>query len=237
MLLDAGRQKAAGSASPHLMDLQGKRLAWANEPEKGARFNVGQVKDLSGGGDIPARGLFEKKITKIRPSHLLILLTNHKPHADPNDTAFWARLRFIAFYVHFVDNPQKENERKIDTALQQTLENEASGILAWLVRGCLAWQEQGLATPQSVLDEGTIYREEEDVIKNFLDEYCILKSDARVKASSLYEAYDKWCKDSNMHPLNAMNFGLMLKKKNLSKIRSNEGLVYQGIGLRELDIV
>jgi len=158
------------------MDLQGKRLAWANEPEKGARFNVGQVKDLSGGGDIPARGLFEKKITKIRPSHLLILLTNHKPHADTHDTAFWTRLRFIAFNMHFVSNPQEENERSIDTNLWRTLEQETSGILAWLVRGCLSWQEEGLNTPQSVLDDGKTYREEEDVIKNFLDDCCIIKS-------------------------------------------------------------
>jgi putative DNA primase/helicase len=231
VLLDTGKIKPAGSATPHLCDLQGKRLAWANEPDKGARFNIGQIKDLSGGGKIPTRGLFERKITKIDPTHLLILLTNHKPHADANDSAFWDRLRLITFNMRYVDNPKESNERKKDPMLWKTLQAEAPGILAWLVRGCLEWQKQGLNTPQSVLNDGNKYREDEDFLQLFISECCIVKSDAKVKSSTLYETYSNWCKKGNIYLFNSTNFGLQLGKKKFEKKRLENGWHYLGIGI------
>src|SRR5207302_7016661 len=122
----------------------------------------------------------------------LILLTNHKPHADANDAAFWDRLRFVTFNMRFVDDPQAPNEREKDLTLWSQLGEEASGILAWLVRGCLDWQKNGLRTPESVLSAGTTYKNEEDTLKTFLDECCIVKEGARTKASTLYETYKTW---------------------------------------------
>lgn len=231
VLLDTGRGHSAGAPTPHLSDLQGRRLAWASEPEKGARFNVGQIKELSGGGDIATRGLHEKKITKLKPSHLLLLLTNHKPHADANDAAFWARLRLITFNMRFVDDPQTPNERKKDLTLWSQLADEASGILAWLVCGCLDWQKNGLDTPQSVLNAGTAYRNEEDTLKVFLDECCIIKEDAKVKASKLYDAYKTWAQHGNLHIMNKTVFGLQLGKKKFVKTQTMHGIFYHGLGL------
>jgi putative DNA primase/helicase len=231
VLLEAGRTRSAGAPTPHLSDLQGKRLAWANEPEKGARFNVGQIKDLSGGGEIPTRGLHEKKITKIQPSHLLILLTNHKPHADANDAAFWDRLCLITFNIRFVDNPIEPNERKKDTTLWVKLEEEAPGILAWLVRGSLEWQQQGLNTPQSVLQAGENYRKEEDTLRLFLEECCIISADKQVKAQALYEAYQTWARSGNLHVMTKTAFGLQLGKKKFTKVKGMYGIFYHGLGL------
>jgi putative DNA primase/helicase len=72
------------------------------------------------------------------PSHLLILLSNHKPRADANDPAFWDRLYPIIFTVRVVHNPRLSNERHKDRHLGHALEQEASGILTGLVRGRLA---------------------------------------------------------------------------------------------------
>lgn len=237
VLLATDKGKSAGAATPHLSDLQGKRLAWANEPEKGARFNIGQIKDLSGGGDIPTRGLFEKKITKIKPSHLLILLTNHKPQADANDAAFWDRLRLVTFNMRYVDNPVEKNERKKDASLWTALEAEAAGIVAWCVRGGLDWQQNGLATPDSVLQDGKNYREEEDIIHMFLSECCILKNGATVKAGTLYDAYVAWAKGSpHTYVFNRTQLGLELKKKKFEKTPpGRSGVIYKNIGLLSAD--
>ena len=235
ILLDMGRQKTAGSATPHLCDLHGKRIAWANEPEKGARFNVSQVKDLSGGGEIPVRPLYAKDYYKIKPTHLLVLLTNHKPHADASDSAFWDRLRLITFNMRFVDNPQDTNERSKDAKLWDTLEREAAGILAWLVRGCLEWQRSGLATPAQVLDAGKAYREEEDNIALWMSERCTTANPKdRTKAKELYTDYAEWCKAGNMKAFNSMNFGLLLAKR-FQKAKTNQGIIYIGIRLLPLD--
>jgi len=231
VLLDAGRGHSAGAPTPHLSDLQGRRLAWASEPEKGARFNVGQIKELSGGGDIATRGLHEKKISKMKPSHLLLLLTNHKPHADANDTAFWDRLRLVTFNIRFVDNPKATNERKKDMTLWSKLRDETSGILAWLVRGCLEWQDKGLDTPQSVLVAGTAYRDEEDTLKTFLDECCVAHENTKVKASAVYEAYKTWAQAGNLYVMNKTVFGKELGKKKFAKTQNMHGIFYQGLGL------
>jgi putative DNA primase/helicase len=232
VLLDSGKLRPAGLATPHLCDLQGKRLAWASEPDKGARFNVGQIKELSGGGDIPVRGLFEKKMSKIKPSHLLILLTNHKPHADANDSAFWDRLHLITFNMRFVDHPLERNERQKDTTLWDTLEQEASGILAWLVRGCLEWQRDGLAAPPFVLADGAKYRKEEDLIGLFLEECCVERANATFRAKALYDRYKAWCEQSHLPPMSSTQFGRQFGKKRFEKREDRKGIYYKGIGPR-----
>ncbi len=234
VIIASGKYTTPGSAKPHLCALQGKRMAWASETSKGARFDVGQVKFLTGGGSIPARQLYGHDYT-FDPSHLLILLTNHKPHADAQDSAFWDRLCPIIFTLRFVDHPAMPNERQKDRNLGQTLEQEASGILAWLVRGCLMWQREGLAIPPSVLQARQEYREEENTLGQFIKECCVIHEQARVKASRLYERYKEWAQDNNLKAMNGNTFGLEMKKLYAQK-RANEGNVYCGIGLLDTSV-
>ncbi|HEY1349614.1 MAG TPA: phage/plasmid primase, P4 family [Ktedonobacteraceae bacterium] len=157
VVIAGGRVSSAGSATPHLVDRQSKRIAWASEPQQRARCDIGQVTLLTGGGAISARQLHRHQY-RFSPSHRLLLLTNHKPHADAEDTAFWHRLCPVLFNLTFIEKPTQPNERKRDTSLLQALKNEASGVLAWLVRGCLAWQQQGLAIPECVLQARREYQ-------------------------------------------------------------------------------
>lgn len=77
-----------------------------------------------------------------------MLVTNHKPHANADDYALWKRLILIPFTQAFVDSPRAAHEHQRDAKLAETLRGEASGILAWLVRGCLEWQRDGLKPPR-----------------------------------------------------------------------------------------
>src|SRR5579875_973267 len=231
VIIAGGKFLTPGSAKPHLCALQGKRIAWASETSKGARFDVGQVKFLTGGGDIPARQLYGRDYT-FAPTHLLILLTNHKPHADAQDAAFWDRLCPIIFTMRFVDHPIAPNERQRDKTLHDALDAESSGILAWLVRGCLDWQREGLNIPASVLMARREYREEEDTLGHFLATCCILHEHASVKAGRLYERYKRWATENSLKAMNGNAFGLEMKKLFEQK-RRNEGCVYFGIGLLE----
>ena len=38
------------------------------------------------------------------------------------------------------------------TDLDDKLASEVNGILRWLIKGCRAWQEDGLKEPQTVID-------------------------------------------------------------------------------------
>jgi putative DNA primase/helicase len=229
VIIASGKFTTPGAAKPHLCALQGKRIAWASETDRGARFDVGQVKFLTGGGAIPARQLYGRDYT-FEPSHLLLLLTNHKPHADARDAAFWDRLCPILFTLRFVDQPTLPNERQRDTRLSRALEAEVSGILAWLVRGCLAWQRDGLQVPASVLQARQEYRGEEDTLGQFLEECCLQSEGASVKAGQVYEHYKTWAQHNTLKPMTGLAFGLEMKKRFPCK-RDKRGMCYVGLAL------
>ncbi len=227
----ANRLTSPGSAKPHLCSLQGKRMAWASEADRGARFDIGQVKFLTGGGAIAARQLYGREYA-FDPSHLLILLTNHKPHADASDAAFWERLCLVLFNMRFVEQPAQPNERQRDTTLGMTLEGEASGILAWLVRGCLDWQQNGLTIPTSLLISRQSYRDEEDTLGDFFKTCCEVNPATFVSARELYVYYRQWCEDNSLKILNGLAFGQEMKKRFAWQHR-REGNIYYGLKLKE----
>ena len=222
--------RASGAPTPHLCDLQGKRLVWGSETRQGDKLNIAQIKLLTGGGDISTRQLHGRQYS-FTPTHKLLLMTNYKPHADARDQAFWSRACLIEFGIRFVAHPQAPNERQADPQLKEKLKQECSGILAWLVRGCLAWQQQGLAIPPFIQLATEKYRDEEDRILQFLNECCLMRPEVSVKASTLYEAYKSWCEENQFgRGMNATLFGNEISRR-FEKKRGNAGMIYQGVGL------
>ena len=229
VLLSADKGRAAGAATPHLADLQGKRIVWGSETKQGDKFNVSQVKHLTGGGGIPARKNYGDQYT-FDPTHTLFLMTNYKPHADAKDKAFWSRVCLIEFNLRFVDKPQEKNERKADANLSKELEAEASGILAMLVRGCLEYQEQGLNRPEIVQLSTESYRASEDNIQQFIEECCVCKDNVFVGAQKLYDTYLAWCKNNNLSHIDGKQFGKDISKR-FVKVHKRAGWQYQKIGI------
>jgi len=226
--------RAGGAPTPHLCDLQGKRLVWGSETKQGDKFNIAQIKLLTGGGAISTRQLHGKQYS-FTPTHKLLLMTNYKPHADARDKAFWSRACLIEFGIRFVDRTEAVNERRADLHLKDSLRQERSGILAWIVRGCLAWQEQGLAIPPFILLATEKYRDEEDKVLQFIRECCTIRPDVYVKAGALYTAYKDWCEENQFgHGMNATLFGNDISRR-FEKRRTKAGMIYQGIGLLASD--
>lgn len=222
----SGQRVSANAASPHLYDLYGRRLMWANETNEGARLNAAQVKLITGGGRIKARPLFGN-LVDFQPSHLVCLVTNKRPGAPSDDRALWTRILLVPFVQRFVTNPGK-GERQADKMLVHTLKSEASGILSWLVRGCLAWQHEGLRPPETVRLATEQYQHEEDDWARFIAECCVEDPDKRTKASELLKAFNTW------------KGGEIVSQKQLSKMLADRydktpptktGIYYLGIGL------
>jgi putative DNA primase/helicase len=141
MLLDHGKLARSGGPTSDIMALLGKRLVWGSETDEGRRLNAGKLKWLTGGDTLTGRPPYGKHQITFRSTHKLILLTNHRPHAPASDYALWARIHLIPFTQSFVENPIRENEQTVNPELPAQLTEEASGILAWLVRGNLMWRE------------------------------------------------------------------------------------------------
>lgn len=228
-VLIESKGRAAGVAQPHLCSLQGKRIVWASETSEGARLNAAQVKWVTGGGTIKARQLYGKEFD-FSPTHLMLVITNFKPHASSDDMALWDRVKLVSFDTRFVDRPAKENERPRDPSLGKTLEEERSGILAWLVRGCLAWQQQGLNPPKSVAAATDDYRNSEDTLAMFIDERCHIEEGRKTGSQLLYDNYKEWASNGGMKPLSLPKFVEKMKRL-FTKQETKTGNFFLGISL------
>jgi putative DNA primase/helicase len=232
MILQQKFGRKSGSPSSDVLFLRGKRLVWGSELSEGQRLDAGKLKWLTGGDTLTGRMPDGKHQVTFSPTHKLFLLTNHKPHASSSDYALWQRILLIPFTQAFVKDPVAENEHLADPDLLEKLKGEASGILAWLVRGCLEWQRNGLMIPDIVKTETEKYRKDEDVISHFIDDICIEGESMMVKSGHLYEEYKKWCRDSGYKEMTKVTFGREMKSRYGSD-RLNSGVHYFGLGFRE----
>lgn len=215
MLLDQGYFRSSGGPSPDIMALKGLRLAFASETDEGRRISSSKVKMLTGGDSLKARNPHDRYETTFQPTHKLFLMTNHKPHADANDFAFWERLHLVPFMLSFVTRvPSAENERAADPGLPAKLRDEAPGILSWLVRGCLEWQQSGLDPPMLVREATQQYRKDEDLVGEFIDARCMTGDTYSVKATDLYTAFTDWyVENCGARVPSQKKFGTMMGKK------------------------
>ena len=194
MLLSTYRVNPA-APSPEIMDLNGLRIVWASEPEDGSKISLGKCKWLTGGDALKGR-YHHSNPMEFQPTHTMFLLSNFRLRADSNDDAFWERVHNILFNIRFLKNgkPSADNEREADIYLKEKLREINSGILAWLVKGCLLWQELGLQPPPKVMKETKDWQQEEDNYSLFASFLCETGSDYKVNATDLYDAYYKWHK-------------------------------------------
>lgn len=216
------------AATPSINALRGKRIAWVSETNEGARFNEGQVKLLTGGGAIAARPL-HGEIIEFTPAYLLMLVTNEKPQANPDDYALWKRVLLIEFNQSFVDTPRTANEHKRIKGLSYKLQGEAPGILAWLVRGCLEWQHDGLSPPQKVIAATQNYKHEVDELGEYFSTL-VQDENLRVRAADLYQNYQAFCADNGLNVLGKAALGRKMGKRYERKKISGQNY-YIGIGL------
>jgi putative DNA primase/helicase len=212
--------------------LKGARFVSAAEVEKGRRLAESKVKQLTGRDTVTARFLFGENFD-FKPEFKLWLSTNNKPVIQGTDDAIWDRIRLIPFKQRF-------EGRKADPKLPDKLRDELAGVFAWMVEGCLEWQEHGLEEPETVTEATKQYREEMDTLAAFLDETCVVGAGHRVLAESLYQRYAMWCDKSGEHKDPKKAFVARLEERGFSRRRETAGVnkgryIWLEIGLRSDD--
>jgi putative DNA primase/helicase len=224
------RKGDAGLVLNDLATLQGARFVVAVESDMGRRLAEALVKQLTGGEAIKVKRLYADVFT-ITPTFKLWIGTNHRPQIRGMDHAIWRRIRLIPFTVTIPEHEQ-------DHALLEKLEAERAGILRWAVEGCLAWQQEGLGTPDDVLSATAQYRAEMDTLGEFLAERCILEPRETVTAAALYNDYTDWAKKAGEQPITKKALGLQLADRGFRNVPKKTARTWQGLRLRtpaELD--
>jgi putative DNA primase/helicase len=205
-----------------LASLFGKRLVSCAETEQGQALSESLVKSLTGGERVIARRMREDFWT-FRPTHKLILSTNHKPDVRGNDDGIWRRLIVVPFLRTFQGS-------EIDKELPTRLRRENLGILRWLVDGCLKWRAVGLQPPDCVRYRTADYRRHSDFLGQFAVEKCRREASANVRFTKLKQELKRWCEENGYGLPNDRRIGSWLKSQGFEHYKSN-GSCYLGITL------
>jgi putative DNA primase/helicase len=207
-----------------LARLKGARLVAAVEAAQGRYLAEHVIKQVTGGDTITARFLYHEYFDFV-PQFKLFLVANHKPVVVGTDEAIWRRIRLIPFTVRI---PKEER----DPQLLEKLRRELPGILAWAVRGCLQWQEDGLGEPEAVSAATADYRREMDVMADFIEEHCVLGEHETVNAGLLYLTFQTWAEKNGEEVLTQKKFGTQLRERGFAADKKKGHRCWVGLGLK-----
>jgi putative DNA primase/helicase len=208
-----------------LADLHGVRFLATVETAEGGRLDEERVKQLTGGDRIKARYMC-RDFFEFAGTHHLFVATNHRPDVRGQDHAIWRRIFLWPFTVVIPDDQQ-------DHDLPTKLQAEWPGILRWLVDGVIAWQRSGLDAPASVKAATQKYRDDSDLIGQFLDESCKLGRDCKVGGGAFYWAYRTWTLDNGGQPCGNPTFSRrILERPGITRPDNTAYREYCGVGLQ-----
>ena len=206
-----------------IANLKGKRYVVGSEIQDGRKLDVSLLKDMTGGETIKARRLYEHDV-EFAPTHKLWLFGNHKPVITDTTLSIWRRVKLIPFTVTIPSD-------KVDPDLSTKLEAELPGILTWAVNGCLEWQRYGLNEPKVVTGATSDYRHEEDILGDFIEDRCPLKTTGVVPKPEMKKAYEAWCNDTGTQPVPQKVFKARLIERGITEGKSGGTRYWRGIAL------
>ncbi len=176
----------ASAPTPERAALPGVRMLTASEPDKGARFDEGFIKLVTGGDKISARDL-NKSQFEFMPCFKLTISANHKPSIRDNTEGIWRRMNLVPFDVII---PRAEWDLKLDDKLRA----EASGVLNVLLDGLRNWLINGLVRSKASEAATKQYREDSDPLGRFIADCVAEDVGGRVQSTVLHDLYIAWAK-------------------------------------------
>lgn len=211
----------------HLVRLQGARLAVTSEIPQGSMLNEVALKDLTGGEEVVARNPMGRPFT-FAPTHQTVMVGNAKPRVKASDEGTWRRLTVVPF-LHTVP----EANRKPMPAMLRMFSEERAGILNWLIEGYNAAKEleregKPLPIPETIKAESKAYREENDVLSEFLRDNIEKKTAEKALLKDLFALYQYHCHTTGENPaLNrASQLGEELERRGFIKKIGGGNLTY-----------
>jgi len=163
--------------------LQGARLVTATETEEGKRWDEPRIKALTGRDPISAR-FMRQDFFEYVPQFKLMISGNHRPGLRTVDEAIRRRMNLIKCEASI---PKDERDPK----LAEKMKAEWSGILSWMIEGCIKWQRDGLKPPAAVIAATDDYLEVEDAFGSWLEECCAQGPNETATAAELWDSWQR----------------------------------------------
>jgi phage/plasmid-associated DNA primase len=151
------------------------------EPGSNDQIQADVMKSLTGGDRISTRELNSSQI-EFKPNAKFFMACNKIPSISDLDGGVIRRLKITEFVSRFVDEPNIENvkngiyEFKIDKELKSKLELYQGVFMCILLDYYKLYKQNGLIPPDPVLKVTKKYENDNNIIKQFIDENIIVCS-------------------------------------------------------------
>jgi len=221
----------AGGPREDLLRLRGARLVIVNEPDEGGELREGAIKAMTGGDTITARGINAKNSVEIEPTWTIVMPTNHKPLVRGTDHGIWRRIVLVPFERNF----ETDKTVQIDRNLGDKLDKELPGVLARVVRAYLSYKTGGIVHPERVRLAKEQYRNQMDLLAEWIAECCEVGESYEQQSSDLWESWQIFASKNGV--LNYVKSNIALARRLDAKfpgVRQSHGLRYRcGIRLKQ----
>ena len=217
----------ASGANSDVARLAGSRFVSAIESNEGEKLDESIIKQITGGEAVIAR-FMHKDYFEFSPEFKVFFTTNHKPIVKGTDEGIWRRIKLVPFLAFIAEEDR-------DAKLPVKLKEEASGILNWMVEGCLMWQREGLVPPKQIQNSGDEYRNEMDLLLPFILECCNINPLSEVGLKELYAEYKHFCQESGDYELKKRTFIREIENRGYKKENgTGNKVVVRGLELNDL---
>lgn len=227
-------RRDVGAPRPDLAALRGARLVAAVETAASRRLAAPIVKELTGGDTITARHLYARQFSFV-PTCKLWLAANEAPRMSDRDSGLWRRLRRVPF-VHVIEKP--------DPVIKSRLRDpgaDGKALLAWAVRGCMAWQREGLGGCAQVAKASAELRASMDPVAEFYEARCTFGAGKETPVSALRTAYENWARENgatDREMVAAKEWGDRLRERGCERRQRRVGgavtSFWEGVGLQDV---
>lgn len=202
-----GKKANLGAANPE-MARAGDGVRWAvmDEPNADEMISSGTLKGLTGNDSYWARDLFQKgkETREIQPMFKLHMICNKLPAIKDADKATWNRIRVIPFESTF--KPEQECPHDFEEQINQKVfpmdKNFTDKIpkmtqpLAWyLIQRWRAIRKLEPVEPEKVKVATDMYRQENDIYKQFEQQCVFQKKESRLTPATLYSHFKEWFRE------------------------------------------
>ncbi len=220
-------RKHENEAERMMARLPGSRLALVNETAQGEVFDSSRVKAIASREKLSARKLRHEGFD-FMPTHKLWIRTNHLLGSLDSGDGFWRRCTPIPFTIRVPD------EEKVDDLDDKIISFELPGVLAWAVRGAVDWASGGLRVPRAIKEVVAQYREETDLLGEWLNENTESDPEAIVSVMQAYSDYAEYCRESGMKPGSKNNFGRIMTDRGFKRSADTKTRRFIGFRLRRI---
>jgi putative DNA primase/helicase len=203
--------------------LRGIRYAYCGEVEPGKVLDSALIKGLTGEDTMRVRHLYREYFS-LRPCFKLVYSANGMPKVRDTSYGFWRRCKHVPFNVSF-------SGEKRDPHLQDKLNVEASGILNWCLSGLSEWLSGGLNEPGIVSAATREYRDDQSVVRAFLDEMTVKIPTHSVLLQKLHEVFLEWAKRNGERNLSNRALKKELEQNGMTTKRGMYGVLVENVGI------